>query len=350
MDNQQTKELLKGMNNEGFEIKIPFSKASFHQAKIESIIKSFKVCLKAAQLLGAFLLTIVTFIIVIRRCAALLNPKPIIILQPTLAYPDEILSVSPSSPTGPVSSTWWSPSAARHYAGQQALIQAHLSRFKSQWKAHYTNRLYSNSNMATCSALELNDVVLITDLASNSTRGIHPGLGRIIGFLDPDKKSQAIVIYSNSQVDRPISRLVRIVKANEITPAKGKSSCPLAEVDEQVQESHEDPEEGPPGPVDLDAAASHQDEDQQHPPVLPSPPEELLPQTVEDLPVDAVEEPTPPPEEVVERAAQRPVPVSWGGQDTGSPQISETDPGQGMRQTHTDRPTRIRKKLSKFST
>ena len=51
--------------------------------------------------------------------------------------------------------------------------------------------------MATRSALELNDVVLITDLASNSTRGIHLALGRIIGFLDPDKKSQAIVKYSN---------------------------------------------------------------------------------------------------------------------------------------------------------
>ena len=32
VDNQQTKELLKGLRNEGFEIKIPFSKASFPQA------------------------------------------------------------------------------------------------------------------------------------------------------------------------------------------------------------------------------------------------------------------------------------------------------------------------------
>ena len=66
--------------------------------------------------------------------------------------------------------------------------------------------------------------------------------------------------------------------------------------------------------------------------------------------MDVVEEPTPSPKEVVETAAQRPVPVSWGGQHTASPKISETDPGQGMRQTHTDRPTRIRKKFSKFYT
>ena len=85
--------------------------------------------------------------------------------------------------------------------------------------------------MATHFDLEVNDVVLITDLSNNSTRGIHPALGRITGFLDPEKKSQAIVNYSNGLVDRPISRLVRIVKALEQIPAKGKCFCPLAEAD-----------------------------------------------------------------------------------------------------------------------
>ena len=90
VDNQQNKELLKGMRNEGFEIKIPFTKDSFHQANIESIIKSSKVCLKAAQLPGSSPLKIVTFIIVVRRCAALLNSRPIAILPPSLADPDKI--------------------------------------------------------------------------------------------------------------------------------------------------------------------------------------------------------------------------------------------------------------------
>ena len=53
VDNQQAEELLKGLRNEGFEVKIPFSKASFHQANIESIIWSFKTVFKAAQLPGA---------------------------------------------------------------------------------------------------------------------------------------------------------------------------------------------------------------------------------------------------------------------------------------------------------
>ena len=96
---QQTRDLIKGLKNKGFEIKIPFSKASFHQATIESIIKSFKVCLKAAQMPGYSPLTIVSFIIVVRRCAALLNSRPIAILPPSFSDPDEILSVSPSSLT-----------------------------------------------------------------------------------------------------------------------------------------------------------------------------------------------------------------------------------------------------------
>jgi hypothetical protein len=51
VDNQQAEELLKGLRNEGFEVKIPFSKASFHQAKIESIIGSFKTVFKADNFL-----------------------------------------------------------------------------------------------------------------------------------------------------------------------------------------------------------------------------------------------------------------------------------------------------------
>ena len=81
--------------------------------------------------------------------------------------------------------------------------------------------------METRSDLKLNYVVLVTDLANTSIRGIHPALGRITGFLDPETKSQAIVQYSTqitpkSTVNRPISKLVRIVKADETIPAKGK--------------------------------------------------------------------------------------------------------------------------------
>ena len=138
--------------------------------------------------------------------------------------------------------------------------------------------------MATRSDLEKDDIVLITDLSSNSTRSIHPGLGRITGFLDPDSKSQAIVKYSNGKVDRPISKLVVVVRADEQIPDKGKCFCPIAETDEQVQEDDEKQEEGPPDHGDLEAAASLPDGDQPDPPVLPPRPEELLPQPVERPP------------------------------------------------------------------
>ena len=138
-----------------------------------------------------------------------------------------MLCVSPSSLTVPASSTWWSLGSARNYAGQQAV------QIQDKVENSLHKQIYSNSNMETCSELELNGVVLVKDLTNTITRGIHPALGRIIGFLAPETKSQAIVKYSQqtnqqSTINRPISKLVRIVKANEIIHVKGKCFCPLA--------------------------------------------------------------------------------------------------------------------------
>ena len=165
---------------------------------------------------GTSPLTIVSFINVARRCAALLNSRPVAILPPSLSDPDKILSVSPNSLAGPSITTWWALGAARDYSGQQALLQAHLAKFSRNFKIHYANKLYSNSNMATHAALQVNDKVLITDLSSNSGRSNpHPALGRIEKFLDPASRSQAVVKYHSGKVDRPVSRLVRVVKADE---------------------------------------------------------------------------------------------------------------------------------------
>ena len=51
---QQNRDLIKGLMSEGFEIKKPFSKRSQSQSKVESIIKSFKICLKASQIPGSW--------------------------------------------------------------------------------------------------------------------------------------------------------------------------------------------------------------------------------------------------------------------------------------------------------
>ena len=117
--------------------------------------------------------------------------------------------------------------------------------------------------MATRSDLQVNDIVMITDLASNSGRtSPHAALGRIQGFLDPESRSQAIVRYHSGTVDRPVSRLVRVVKADEKISEKGKCICPLAMADEVIQQAWDETEDThlpePEGDVE-----DHQNGDQQ---------------------------------------------------------------------------------------
>ena len=89
--------------------------------------------------------------------------------------------------------------------------------------------------MARISELQQNAIVLIVDLASNSGRSSpHTALGRIISFLD-NSNSQAVVRYHGGQVDRPIGKLVRIVKSGEQISKKGQGICPLAQADEEIQ-------------------------------------------------------------------------------------------------------------------
>jgi hypothetical protein len=241
---KQNSELIQGLRNEGFEVKKPFSKRSQSQSKIESVIKSFKICLKATMLPWTSPLSIVSFVNVARRCAALLNSRPIALLPPTLADPDEILSISPNSLTGPASATWWNLGAARHYSGQQALLQSHLTKFSKNFRVHYANKLYSNSNMATESALQIGDICLITDLSSNSGRSNPlPALGRIEKFLVPESRSQAVLKYHSGKVDRPISKLVRVVKADKEISKKGKTICPYVLADEDIQANWDEEDE-----------------------------------------------------------------------------------------------------------
>jgi hypothetical protein len=288
------------------------------------------------MLKGASPLSIVTFITTIRRCAALLNSRPIAIIPPSLADPDEILSISPSSLTGPASSSWWSLGRSRNYGGQQALIQAHLKRFQSKWKTFYTNRLYSNSHMATRSNLEIGDVVLITDLSSNSTRSVHPALGRITGFLDPDSKSQAIVKYSNGKVERPVSKLVVVVRASELpVNEKGKLFCPIAETDEQVQEDVEEQEKESYVYGDLEATASIPDEGHPDPPVLPLRPDDLPPQS----------ENSPPPGQVVEKEEKE---KEKGDVVKDTPTVRQGPENLTGQEAPSNRPRRQRKPLDKF--
>ena len=85
--------------------------------------------------------------------------------------------------------------------------------------------------MATRSELQQNDIVLIVDLASNSGRSSpHPALGQMISFVD-NSNSQTLVKYQGGQVDRPVGKLVRIVKSGEQISEKGQGICPLSPID-----------------------------------------------------------------------------------------------------------------------
>ena len=184
-------------------------------------------------------------------------------MPPSLLDPDEILSVSPNSLAGPASATWWNLGAARNYSGQQALLQSYLAKFSKNFRIHYANKLYSNSNMATESALQIGDIVLITDLSSNSGRtNPLPALGRIEKFLDPESRSQAVVKYHSGRVDRPISRLVRVVKADEEISKKGKTICPYALADEDIQAGWNEDSEDIPAQNEYDMDRNHQDDGQ----------------------------------------------------------------------------------------
>ena len=90
--------------------------------------------------------------------------------------------------------------------------------------------------------------------------------------------------YSNGKVDRPISKLVVVVRADEQIPAKGKCFCPIVETDELIQEDDEIQEEILPDQNDLEAASSLPDGDHPDSLVQHPRPEGPLPQTMETTP------------------------------------------------------------------
>ena len=95
--------------------------------------------------------------------------------------------------------------------------------------------------MAETSELQLEDMVLITDLADNSGRSNpHAVLGRVIGFLDPDTRSQAIVKYHQGTVNRPTGKLVRLIKKSEQVPPKGLLFDNMVITDREIQKDLQD--------------------------------------------------------------------------------------------------------------
>ena len=71
-----------------------------------------------------------------------------------------------------------------------------------------------------------------------------------------------MVRYHSGKVDRPISGLVRVVKANEEISKKGKTICPYAFADEEIQASWDEDSEDIHAQDEYGMDTDHQNDDQ----------------------------------------------------------------------------------------
>ena len=67
--------------------------------------------------------------------------------------------------------------------------------------------------------------------------------------------------YHSGKVDRPVSLLVRVVKADEEISRKGKTICPYVLADEDIQAGWNDDSEAIPAKNEYDLDRNLQDED-----------------------------------------------------------------------------------------
>ena len=82
VDEEVAVTLVTGLRKEGWQVRTPYATLSWWQAKVESSIKTFKRCFKAAQMPGTVPITIVSFSRCVQNYASLMNTRPIVILPP----------------------------------------------------------------------------------------------------------------------------------------------------------------------------------------------------------------------------------------------------------------------------
>ena len=163
----------------------------------------------------------------------LFRSRPVVLLAAGAAEPGELLCASPSSLRGPSHAQWTPLGAARHYAGQMAVVAGQQTAFKRAFKMHYLQKLRYNHNMAVSGKNQFSqgDIVLICDLSSAQGQSPHPVVGRIKSFVDP-LNAQAVVAYGAGRtVDRPLHLLVKLVGAEEQVPEEGLLFDPFIKED-----------------------------------------------------------------------------------------------------------------------
>lgn len=251
--------LIAGLQQQGFQIRPTYAKASYRQAKVEATNASFKKCFYTAQRPGTCDLSVVSFGRAIRLCAAMVNARPVVLIASGARDLGEALLCSPTSLRGPSHASWAESASSRDSRGQYAIVKSLEARFQKAWVIFYSRRLRSNSKLMGGASATTNwkagAICLIMDLPARSGRlHPHPRMGRLVRFLD-DEENQAQIEYAGphgpAYVDRPLSKLVLLVSQAEQIPQPGLLFDPLIEADQQVlraEEARQEEEVAEPAP------------------------------------------------------------------------------------------------------
>ena len=248
----------------GFKLRQTYSKASYKQSNIESSVKSVKKILKASFLPGMAGMTVTSFTRVVQLAISTVNLRPVILLPYDAAKPGELTVLSPQALRGPDHAQYVAVARARHFTGQAAIVAQQQQSFAKKWQIFYTARLRRTHSMAQNEleggGFKKGDVCLIMDLSSSQGQSPFPQLGIIHAFLGP---GQAVLHYGFKEghfksVNRPLSKLSKLVYANEQIPPEGLLFDPLIQ-DDFLQEEEAERLDDDGGEID-DEEGDHRDD------------------------------------------------------------------------------------------
>ena len=257
-------EVVRNLSASGYKLKPPRSKASYRQSSVESSIGSFKRTLLSSFLPGLPGMTVCTFHRAVQMSVALMNLRPVVLIPGGSADPGELVCASPSSLRGPSHAQWTPLGASRHFTGQMAIVAGQQMSFKRAFKTYYVKRLMLNHNMATTGKdqFSVGDIVMVSDLSSSQGQNPHPVVGIIKKFVDP-LHAQAVIAYgAGRSVDRPLQLLVKLVAAEEQVPEQGVLFDPFIQGDIELQEEQQEEDGHTPGPAPARLGAQLQGQQQ----------------------------------------------------------------------------------------
>jgi hypothetical protein len=230
-ENRSAREhLVNGLQEQGFTIRPCYAKSPWRQARVESLVATFKRTLYSSLPPGTLDLTVSSFGRFMRLATSMINGRPVVLIPAGGRNPGEGMLCSPSSLRGPSHAAWSEAAASRDARGQYAIIKKLEANFQKNWITFYSRRLRANTKLdrPNCSDQPIwpvGTICLILDLPGRAGRlHPHPRLGRIEKYLDDDF-AHAWVAYAGphgtAHVDRPLSKLVYLTNEINSIPQGG---------------------------------------------------------------------------------------------------------------------------------